>query len=269
MRQGTPAGAGSELPDFDPSVPNPARVWNYWVGGKDHFAADRDAAERVLQVMPYLREIARASRRFQCQAVHDLAAAGGIRQFLDIGTGLPTADSTHEVAQRVAPDARVVYVDYDPVVYAYAQALLTSSPQGSTDYLQADLRDTQAILAGAAQTLDFSRPVAVLLLAVVHFIPDSDDPYGAVRRLMAAVASGSYLVMHHAASDIETEAVAEGARRFNRNASAQITPRNRQQVERFFDGLVLTGGALAPLSQWADRGAAVGLAGYCGIGRKP
>ena len=173
MTQGTTPGGteGTELPPFDPSVPNPARMWNYWLGGKDNFAADRDAAERVLEVMPSLPMIARAARLFLIDVVHQLAAGHGVRQFLDIGTGLPTADNTHDVAQRAAPESRIVYVDYDPVVLSHARALLTSSPEGRTDYLQADLRDTDTILKGAARTLDLTRPVAILLIAVVHFIP--------------------------------------------------------------------------------------------------
>src|SRR5215467_14997424 len=151
-------------------------MWNYWLGGKDNFAADRELAERVLEVMPSLPLIARAARLFLIDAVHQLATEHGIRQFLDIGTGLPTADNTHDVAQRAAPESRIVYADYDPVVLTHARALLTSTREGKTDYLQADLRDTGKILTAAARTLDFSKPVAILLLAVLHFIPDGDDP---------------------------------------------------------------------------------------------
>jgi len=211
VTQGTPPARtdGSKLPPFDPTVPNPARMWNYWLGGKDNFAADRQAAERVLEVMPSLPLIARAARLFLIDAVHQLAAEHGIRQFLDIGTGLPTADNTHDVAQRAAPESKIVYVDYDPVVLTHAQALLTSSPEGQTDYIQADLRDTDTIVKGAARTLDLTRPVAILLIAVLHFIPDADDPYAVVARLMDAVPSGSYLVIAHAAADIAPEASAD------------------------------------------------------------
>jgi S-adenosyl methyltransferase len=161
VAQGTPPARtdGSKLPPFDPSVPNPARMWNYWLGGKDNFAADREAAERVLEAMPSLPLIARAARLFLIDAVHQLATEHGIRQFLDIGTGLPTADNTHDVAQRAAPESKIVYVDYDPVVLTHAQALLTSSPEGQTDYIQADLRDTDTILKAAARTLDLTRPL--------------------------------------------------------------------------------------------------------------
>jgi hypothetical protein len=271
--RGRAVGDETRLPSFDPSVPNPARMWNYWLGGKDNFAADRAAAQQVLEVMPSMPMIARAARLFLTDAVHQLAAGYGIRQFLDIGTGLPTADNTHDVAQQAAPESRIVYVDHDPVVLSHAQALLTSSPEGKTDYLQADLRDTGTILKGAARTLDFTKPVAILLIAVLHFIPDADDPYAIVARLMDAVPSGSYLVIVHAASDIAAEASAEHARRYNQMSSATITPRSRDQVARFFDGLDLVPPGLAPMSQWARPGEvdpAIGaLVGYCGLARKP
>ena len=277
MTQSTPQGgttnSEAQLPSFDPTVPNPARMWNYWLGGKDNFAADRQAAEQVLQVMPSMPLIARAARLFLVDAVHQLADGHGVRQFLDIGTGLPTADNTHHIAQRVAPESRIVYADFDPVVLSHAQALLTSSPEGDTNYLQADLRDTDTILAGAARTLDFGQPIAVMLIAVLHFIPDADDPYAIVARLMEAVPSGSYLVMAHAASDIAPEASAEMARRYNGMSSASITPRTREQVARFFDGLDMMPPGLVPISQWGLAGAidhtVGGLVGYCGIGRKP
>ena len=249
-------------------------MWNYWLGGKDNFAADRELAERVLQIMPSMPLIARAARLFLIDAVHQLATVHGVRQFLDIGTGLPTADNTHDVAQRAAPDSRIVYVDHDPVVLTHAQALVTSSPEGTTDYLQADLRDTETILKGAARTLDLTRPVAVMLIAVLDFIPDADDPYAVVARLMDAVPPGSYLVMAHAASDIAPEAAAEMARQYNAVSSEPITLRDRDQITRFFDGLDLLRPGLVPISQWGlaspiAAAAAGGLAGYCGIGRKP
>jgi hypothetical protein len=264
---------GSELGGFDVSVPNPARMWNYWVGGKDNFAADRQAAEQVLEVMPSLPVIAWLARRFLIDAVHRLAAGYGVRQFLDIGTGLPTADNTHDVAQQAAPQSKIVYVDNDPVVLTHARALLTSSSEGKTDYIPADLRDTAAILSGAERTLDFSQPVAVLLIAVLHFIPDADDPYGIVARLMDAVPPGSYLVIAHAARDIQTGAIAEMTRRYNELSPVPVTPRTSEQVARFFDGLDVIEPGVVPIRQWwtpeADTGADSGLAGYCGIGRKP
>ena len=275
MTQSTPPARtdSSKLPPFDPSVPNPARMWNYWLGGKDNFSADRELAERVLEAMPSMPLIARAARLFLIDAVHQLTTEHGVRQFLDIGTGLPTADNTHDVAQRAAPESKIVYVDYDPIVLSHAQALLTSTPEGQTDYIQADLRNTGTILRGAAHALDLTRPVAVLLIAVLHFIPDADDPYAVVARLMDAVPSGSYLVMAHAASDIAPEASAEMARRYNAMSLASITPRSRDQVARFFDGLDLLPPGLVPISQWGLSGqidpATGGLVGYCAIARKP
>jgi O-methyltransferase involved in polyketide biosynthesis len=272
VSQSRPAG-DQDLPAFDPRVPSPARMWNFWLGGKDNFAADREAGQRVLEVLPSMPAIARVARLFLADAVTQLTDGHGIRQFLDIGTGLPTADNTHDVAQRVAPESRIVYVDYDPIVLTHARALLTSSPQGKTDYIQADLRDTGTILSDATRTLDFTQPVAVILIAVLHFIPDADDPYRAVARLMEAVPSGSYLVMAHAASDIAPEAAAEMAQTYNAMSSASITPRSREQVARFYDGLDMIPPGLVPIAEWGLHGpidtTVGGLIGYCGIGKKP
>ena len=263
-------GTSRALPAFDTTVASPARVWNYWLGGKDHFAADREASEKVLAAMPSLLQIARATRRFLVDAVTLLAEDYGVRQFLDIGTGLPTADNTHEVAQRIARDSRIVYVDYDPSVHRHAQALLTSTADGKTDYIQADLRDTETILAEAARTLDFTKPVAIFLITILHFIPDADEPREIVRRLLDAVPAGSFLVILHAPSDIRGDEVAEMARRYNATAAAPINPRSRAEVARFFDGLEMIGPGLVNLTGWWDEEEPdTGLAGYVGIGRKP
>jgi hypothetical protein len=251
---------------------SPARIWNYWVGGKDHFQADREAAQKVTEVMPVMPLIARTTRGFLKGAVTRLAADYGIRQFLDIGTGLPTADNTHEVAQRAAPDSRIVYVDNDPIVLTHARALLTSGAAGSTEYIQADLQDPEKILARAAETLDFAQPVAVLLIAILHFILDADAPYGIVARLMEAVPSGSYLVLTHAPSDINAGEVAQGTERYNQRSSTPIVLRSREQVVRFFDGLELLDPGMVTIDQWPVPGqadaAAPGLATYCGMGLK-
>jgi hypothetical protein len=244
-------------------------MWNYWLGGKDNFAADREAAEKVAEAMPSIPLIARATRRFVIETVHELADSHGIRQFLDIGTGLPVADSTHQVAQRVAPDARVVYVDNDPVVMSHARALLAGTAEWMTDYLHLDLRDTGTILARAAKTLDLGQPVAVLLAAILHFIPDADDPWAVVARLKDAMAPGSYLVIEHAASDIGAEAVATMADGYNERATVPITPRSREQVTRFFDGMELTGPGVVPAGRWWGSGQGDGtLAAYFGVGLK-
>src|ERR1700723_2802736 len=212
QEQDVPADLG-----VDPTVPSPARVWNFWVGGKDHFAADRELAEQFGQVVPGMPLIARLTRGFIADSVSTMAAAG-VRQFLDIGTGLPTADNTHEVAQRLAPNSRIVYADNDPGGLAPAPPLLASNPEGKTAYLDADLRDPGKILAQAAKTLDFSQPVAVLLIAVLHFVQDADDPYGIVRTLMDAVPPGSYLAILHGASDVGADDMPEAERRYNQQA---------------------------------------------------
>jgi O-methyltransferase involved in polyketide biosynthesis len=266
-----PADQTDKLRGFDTSVPSPARMWNYWVGGKDHFAADREAADKIMAAMPSLPAIARSVRHFLIDIVHSLTVDYGIRQFLDIGTGLPTADNTHDVAQRAAPESRIVYADYDPVVLAHARALLTSSPEGRTDYIQADLRDTDEILAAAARTLDFSQPVAVLLLAVLHFIPDEDDPYGIVAKLTDAVPTGSFLAIVHAPSDLHPEEMAEQTRRYIESGAELMRPRSQQEILRFFDGLELIGPGLAPLSAWLPAGQAEpgSNRAVAGVARKP
>ena len=259
------AGRGG-LPAFDVKVANPARVWDYWLGGKDNFAADRKAAEQVLEVLPWLPEAARRCRRFLTLSAHKLAADYGVRQFLDIGTGLPTAGNTHEVAQHAAPSSRIVYVDFDPVVASHARALLTSHPDGKTNFVLADLRDTEAILSEAAAILDFSHPVGLVLTSVLHFIPEADQPYRIVGKLMDAVPSGSFIVILHGASDIRADTVTEATRRYNELSSAPLAFRSREQVTRFFDGLDILDTGEGPGRICA---AGRGQPSYYGIGRKP
>ena len=257
--------------DFDTSVAHIARVYDYWLGGKDNFAADREAGKEALQAYPDLVSSVRANRAFLARGVRYLAAETGIRQFLDIGTGIPTANNTHEVAQSVAPGSRVVYVDNDPIVLAHARALLVSGPGGSTDYLDADLRQTEHILGHARTRLDFSQPVAVMLIAVLHLIGPKDDPYGIVRGLMAAVPPGSYLMISHVASDIEPEKMAEMAKRLNRLLAQKGTYRNREQVTDFFAGLDLIEPGVAPVQHWRQDSEVEGArraAMWGGIGRK-
>ncbi len=254
------------FPAFDVKVANPARMWDYWLGGKDNFAADREAAQKVMEVMPELPAVARRCRGFLASSVRTLAAEYGVRKFLDIGTGLPTAGNVHEVAQQAAPSSRIVYVDYDPVVSTHALALLASHPEGKVDYIQADLRDTGTILTQAARTLDFSQPAAVLLTNVLDFIPDADDPYRIVARLMGAVAPGSFLVIVHGASDIRADTVSETSRRYNELSAEPLTLRSREQVTRFFDGLDILDTGRGP-GQVSDAGS--GQPSYYGIGTKP
>jgi hypothetical protein len=271
---GSPGGgpAAATL-GFDTSVAHPARIWDYFLGGKDNFASDRAAAQDVLEVMPTMALVARAGRAFLAAAVHYLATSGGVSQFLDIGTGLPTANNTHEVAQRANQQARIVYVDNDPIVLTHARALLTSGPEGRTAYVDADIRDTDRILGEAARTLDFSQPVAVMLLAVLHFVPDADDPYKITSRVMEALPSGSFLALSHASSDIETGVVAAGTERYNQRSAVAVTPRTRAQVTRFLDGLEIVDPGVVPLGHWhpgpLQQFDSPGLPTYCAVGRKP
>ena len=256
--------------DVDTGVAHIARVYNYWLGGKDNFAADREAAEMVISSYPPILVSVRAQRAFLGRAVRYLAGEVGIRQFLDIGTGLPSAHNTHEVAQEVAPESRIVYVDNDPIVLAHARALLTSSPQGATTYLDADLRDTSAILREAAHTLDFSEPVAVMLLGILHCIPDSDDPAGIVKRLLDAVPPGSYLVIAHPASDIHATQIGRAATRANAVMAEPVTLRTHAEVAGFFAGWDLVPPGLVQVHRWraVPDDAGDDLANYGGVARK-
>jgi SAM-dependent methyltransferase len=243
------AGNGGQ-PRIDTSVAHSARVHDYWLGGKDNFAADRAAGDAVMAAYPGIVASVRANRAFLARVVRFLAAEAGITQFLDIGTGIPAANNTHEVAQAVAPDARVVYVDYDPVVLQHARVLLTSSVPGTVDYIDADLREPGKILREAAGMLDFTRPVAIMLIAVMHLIVDLDDPYGIVGEFKSALAPGSYLALSQVAADIETEQVAEARRRYNRLARETQRHRTHAEVSRFFDGLTLLEPGVVPVPEW-------------------
>jgi len=257
---------------FDTSVAHCARVYDYWLGGKDNFAADRAAAQQAIRDCPEIVPTARANRGFLVRTVRFLAAEAGIRQFLDIGTGIPTENNTHDVAQAVAPDSRVVYVDNDPLVLAHARALLASHPDGATAYLEADLRDPQRILDLAADVLDFRRPVAVLLLATVHHIDDEDDPHEIVTTLMNGVPPGSYLALSHPASDIGSEAAAKMAQNLNKIMAEKITARDRPTVARFFDGLEPVPPGLVRVSDWrppAGSDASFPAAIWAAVARKP
>jgi len=254
------------------SVAHVARVYDYLLGGKDNFAADREAAEQAMRINPDIVSTARANRAFLVRTTSYLARQAGLRQFLDIGTGMPTNRNIHEVAQSIAPRSRVVYVDHDPIVLTHARALLTSAPEGVTDYLEADLREPGKILAEAAQTLDFSRPVAIMLIAVLHLILDRDDPYDLVGQLVDAVVPGSYVVISHAASDLDTEAMISMTNRLNELMAQQAVPRTHREVAAFFAGLDLVEPGLVRIPEWRPASVsdtAVRAQMWGAIGRKP
>jgi hypothetical protein len=258
---------------IDTTRPHQARVYDYWLGGKDNFAVDREAAERALAAYPGLRRGVRAQRAFLANAVDYLTRTAGVRQFLDIGTGIPTASNTHEVAHAVDPDARIVYVDNDPMVLTHARALLTDSRPDMTSYLDADLRDTGKILTEAAALLNFRKPVGVLLIGILQLIPDEDNPRAIVTRLMDAVPPGSWLAVFHPASDILTDQISEVARQVSVNATATTTLRTKAEITHFFDGLEFLEPGLVQVHRWRpglpapDMGDEV--PGYAGLARKP
>jgi hypothetical protein len=257
---------------FDISVAHPARVYDYWLGGKDHFEPDRIAAQEVIAVRPTIIRDIRANREFLGRVVRFLAGEAGIRQFLDIGTGIPSANNTHEVAQSVAPDCRIVYVDNDPIVLAHARALLTSTPEGTCAYLDADLKDTGKILQEAERTLDFSRPVAVLFIGVLHLVSDADEPLRIMGEMLDATVAGSYLALTQPAKDVNADQVAEGARRYNEHVKTPQTRRTYAETLRFFDGMEVVPPGLVQCHRWRPGPGAVGLeenvSAYGGVARK-
>jgi hypothetical protein len=264
-------GPGRPLATYA-SVAHVARVYDYLLGGKDNFAADREAAEQAMRINPDIVSTARANRAFLVRTTSYLARQAGLRQFLDIGTGMPTNRNIHEVAQSIAPRSRVVYVDHDPIVLTHARALLTSAPEGVTDYLEADLREPGKILAEAAQTLDFSRPVAIMLIAVLHLILDRDDPYDLVGQLVDAVVPGSYVVISHAGSDLDTGAMISMTNRLNELMAQQAVPRTHREVAAFFAGLDLVEPGLVRIPEWRPASVsdtAVRAQMWGAIGRKP
>jgi trans-aconitate methyltransferase len=254
------------------SVAHVARVYDYLLGGKDNFAADREAAEQAMLINPAVVPTARANRAFLVRATRYLTGEAGLRQFLDIGTGMPASTNIHEVAQSIAPESRVVYVDHDPIVLSHARALLISAPEGRTDFIEADLRQPLEILAEAAGTLDFGRPVAVILTAILHLILDEDEPYELVRQLVGALAPGSYVVVSHAAGDIGNGDMASMASRLNELMAQQTVPRRREQVAAFFDGLDLVEPGLVRVPEWRPAVAMDATAPaqmWAGVARKP
>jgi hypothetical protein len=256
---------------FDVNVAHIARVYNYWLGGKDHFAADRSAGDATIGVYPGIRMSAQANRAFLARAVRYLAGTEGIRQFLDIGTGLPTANNTHEVAQATVPSSRIVYVDNDPLVLAHARALLTSTPEGATAYLDADLRETEKILEQAAVILDFGQPVAIMLIAVLHYIPDLAEARDIIARLLAAVPPGSFIAISHAGSDLFPHEIAAFEKNLNEYLPGdRHVARPREDVALFFADTTLLAPGVVRVSEWrpatTDTTAHTTLWG--GVGRK-
>ncbi|MEV8635071.1 SAM-dependent methyltransferase [Streptosporangium sp. NPDC051023] len=259
--------------DIGADRPHSARIWNYWLGGKDNYPADRDAGDMVEQLIPGIVDSARADRAFLGRCVRHMVAEAGIRQFLDIGTGLPTFDNTHEVAQRIAPESRIVYVDNDPLVLAHARALLVGTPEGATNYIDADLREPGGILEIAAETLDFTEPVALMLLGILHHIVDDDEAEQIMRELVDAVPSGSYLAIAHATSEVHGDAMDEAMRRFMERGGTPIVSRGRTHIARFFEGLDLLEPGVVSCSRWRHEGGPWGepaeVSQFCGVARKP
>jgi S-adenosyl methyltransferase len=261
--------------EIQTNVVSPARIYDYWLGGKDNFPVDRAAGDAVLEVFPGIRPGVQANRTLLGRMVRYLAGEAEVRQFLDIGTGLPTKDNTHEVAQQVAPESRVVYVDNDPIVLAHARALLQSSPQGVTKYIDADLHDPDKILEGAAPTLDFDQPIAITLLMILMLIPDAEDPYEVVGRLMDAVPSGSYLAISHPAGDVDSGEIAAAYDRLRDMMGEPPILRSHTEIARFFDGLEMVEPGLVQLHRWrpdpadAETVLHYDVPAYAGLGRKP
>ncbi|MBF8191469.1 SAM-dependent methyltransferase [Nonomuraea sp. K274] len=255
---------------IDTSVPHPARVWDYWLGGKDNYAPDREVAEEIVKVMPDLPVNARAEREFIGRVVRHLAAECGIDQFLDVGTGIPTADNTHGVAQRVDPKARIVYVDNDPIVLVHARALLVGTPEGATAYVDADLREPEPIVREAARTLDFSRPTALMLMGVLEFVPDAEQAHASVSTLLDALPSGSYLAIAHS---VRSPSMEDAAAQWNASGATPLTLRTSEQLRAFFRGLDLVEPGVVSLPRWRpepgtsyqDRE----VFQYGAVGRKP
>ncbi|HEY7485617.1 MAG TPA: SAM-dependent methyltransferase [Streptosporangiaceae bacterium] len=273
MNTPSPSDESASSPVIDTSVSHSARIWNYWLGGKDNYPIDREVGDQVREVLPEIVDNARHDRAYLGRVVRYLTGEAGIRQYLDIGTGLPTADNTHEVAQRVAPETRIVYVDNDPLVLVHARALLTSSPEGATDYIDGDLRDPEPILERAANTLDFGRPVALMLLGVLHYLGDDEEAYATVNRLLDAVPSGSYLAIQHPTNSVTGTRMEEAVRRWNEAGGAPIYLRTPEQLAGFFDRLELLEPGVVSCSLWrpdhSPWGTPEAVDVFGAVGRKP
>jgi hypothetical protein len=253
-RSSKPTDPNREPIDIAGAVAHPARVYDYVRGGNDHFAADRETAEFAAAAgsggIDHARAAVHANQAFLTRAVTYLAGDAGVRQFLEIGTSTPTADNTHEIVQRIAPESRVVYANDDPVVLAHAHTLRKSTPEGAAAYVDADPRDPESILHKTQATLDLCQPVGIILVAILHHVCDNHDPYGIVARFVDAVPSGSYLVISHLTSDIMADEVTEAARRINEQPGFTLILRTHAQISRFFDGLEMVPPGLVPVDQW-------------------
>ncbi|WP_235876670.1 SAM-dependent methyltransferase [Saccharopolyspora terrae] len=236
--------------EIDINTPQSARIWNYWLGGKDHYAVDREAGDAVIAHIPDIPEGARAERAFLVRAVRHLVKTEGLRQFLDVGTGLPTANNTHEVAQRLAPESRIVYVDNDPTVLAHARALLTSTPEGTTDYLDADMRRPEEIIEAAKRTLDFSRPIGLMMLGVVNHLMDDEEAYRVVRELVDALPEGSFFVLTHSSAEVHGEPMLRAMRETTERGGTPIRARTAAEIEDLFAGTELLEPGVVSCSQW-------------------
>ncbi|PJE95255.1 S-adenosyl methyltransferase [Streptomyces carminius] len=271
MADVSPASDRRVPPQIDTTVPHSARIWNYWLGGKDYYEVDRSAGDQFAAHFPAIADTARAFREFLGRAIHHLAGEVGVRQFLDVGTGLPTADNTHEVAQRAAPGARIVYVDNDPLVLAHARALLTSTPEGATDYVHADLHDTDRILAEAARTLDLDEPVALILSGILGHLADHEEALAIVRRLLDPLPPGSHLVVCDG-TDTD-EVLNEAQEQHNEGGASQYHLRSPEQIAGYFGGLELLEPGVVPCSRWRPETSTTGVLteahAYSGVGRKP
>ncbi len=274
MTDSSSAPGQQPAPEIDTSVPQSARIWNYWLGGKDYFPVDRAAGDQYIEVFPGIVDIARASRGFLTRAVRYLASQAQLRQFLDIGTGLPTANNTHQVAQSVAPECRIVYVDNDPLVLVHARALLNSSPVGATDYVDADLRDPDKILEAASATLDFTQPIALMLMGIMGHTADYDEARSIVRRLLGGLPSGSYLALNDG-TNVISKAFEQAQEGYNQSGAVPYILRSPEQIAGFFDGLELVEPGVLSCPRWrpdpADTsgGLPAELDAFGGVGRKP
>jgi O-methyltransferase involved in polyketide biosynthesis len=259
-------------PRIDQTVSHSARIWNYWLGGKDNFRVDQEVGDQILSFVPELVRSARADRRFLARAVRYLAVEQGIRQFLDVGTGLPTVDNTHEVAQRIAPESRIVYVDNDPLVLVHAQALLKSGPEGACDYIDADAHDPGSIVRQAAQTLDFSQPVAIMMLGVLNFVMDTAEARQTIRDLVDAVPPGSYLTISHPTTEVDAGPMIQAVEYWNQQGSALMTLRTREEILTFFDGMGLVEPGVVTCSRWRpdpiEVGEIIDVTHFGGVARK-